>query len=211
LTRAGAHGIRFEPFKVLNTPARLVEALSGWALPTDGATPAFKTEHCRAITHVVRMLCGTTETITAEQESAAILSAYLNAATRVEGFTTYGTTGQRYEAAQALANPLAAKLDRTPSAANRHGSFIAPAFLVDANSGEYVIRVSDLAESARRHVGASLVRGWLDGRLSALGWARVTLDGHRRAGREGRTSPHARCDIYRGLLPALADEGSVTT
>jgi hypothetical protein len=187
LFRAGAPSIRLEPIKVVHTPARLVEAISGWATPTDGATPALKGEHCRLIAHVVRMLCGASATITAEQEATAILGTFQQCARAIEGLTTHGTGAQRFEAADALGgfDPADRELR----------------YLVDANTGELVIRVSDLAEVARRHVGGSLPRGWLDARLSAIGFQRVTLDGRAVDGRSGRHSPHARCAVYRGILP----------
>lgn len=201
LRRAGAPAIRLEPWKVLNTPARLIETLSGWAIPTDGAVPALKGEHCRLIAQVVRMLCGASATLSVEQESASLVGVFLQATQALEGYTTYGTTGQRYEAATALQR----ELDGTgrPLAAAK--------YLLDENTGEYVIRVQDLAEAARRFVGASLPRGWLDGRMASLDWKRVTLAGYEQPGRAGRAGPHARCDVYRGLLTAPADEGSVNT
>jgi hypothetical protein len=68
------------------------------------------------------------------------------------------------------------------------GRAIGPArYLIDANTGEYVIAVSDLNEAARRHVGSSIPRGWLPGRMDAMGWRRVTLDGHALPGRDGRS------------------------
>lgn len=77
------------------------------------------------------------------------------------------------------------------------GHPIKPArYLVDANTGELVIRVGDLQAAARAHIGSSLPRGWLDARMQALGWDRRGLDGH--AGRQGR---HARTLIYRGHVP----------
>jgi hypothetical protein len=64
-----------------------------------------------------------------------------------------------------------------------------------------VIRVSDLAEAARRHTGTSLARGWLDARMENLGWGRSCVDVHALPGRSGRTGPHTRMEVYRGLLP----------
>jgi hypothetical protein len=62
-----------------------------------------------------------------------------------------------------------------------------------------VIAVSDLAEAARRHTGSGLTRGWLEARMDALGWKRITLDGHLESGRDGRKGPHARICAYRGV------------
>jgi hypothetical protein len=85
----------------VNTPARLVEAINGWGIPTDGAIPALRGEHCRLIAHVVRMLCGASATITAEQEATAIFGTFQQSARLIEGLTTHGTGAQRYEAADA--------------------------------------------------------------------------------------------------------------
>jgi len=178
---------------VLNTPARLIETLSWFTLASAGATPAFKAEHCRRIAHVVRMLCATAETTSAAQETSAIIATYLATAVCLEGRTTYGPTGARYEAARDL------------------GAQGRPVSLIDHNTGEYVIRVSDLAEKARRHDGASIPREWLDGRMSALGWQRVTVAGYELPGRAGRRGAHARRDVYRGHLPVAPDDESVNT
>jgi hypothetical protein len=70
-------------------------------------------------------------------------------------------------------------------------------YLIDSESGELVIAVSDLADAARRHVGTSLRHGWLDARMDSLGWERVTLQGHALPGRDGRRQgPHARLYVY---------------
>lgn len=205
LTRAGAQPLRFEPASRINQPPRLIEDLSWQTLASDGAVPALKGEHCRAVAHVVRMLTDQTQAITDEQETAGIVGTFLGGAEAVEGYTTYGTTGQRYEAASALQRDLDETTGRPLGA---------PQYLIDENTGELVIRVGDLAEAGRRHVGSSLPRGWLDARMHGLGWTRVALDGHRLHGRSGRAGPHARATVYRGHLPAAEgpdDEGSVTT
>jgi hypothetical protein len=201
LRRAGAPSLRFEPAAQINSPNRLHDALSWWMLPSDGAVPAFKGDHCRQIAHVVRMLCGFAGTLSATQEAAGIVATYIGAAQRVEGHTTYGTSGQRYEAAAALQRALDESTGR-PIGPQR--------YLIDVNTGELVIRVADLAGAARLHVGSSLPRGFLDARMQALGWTRTRLDGHALEGRAGRAGPHARADVYRGHLPH-DDDASVTT
>ena len=47
LRRAGAASIRFEPMSKIIQPHRLVSELAGRLIPTDGAVPAFKGDHCR--------------------------------------------------------------------------------------------------------------------------------------------------------------------
>ncbi len=201
LKRHDAPPIRFEPASRINTPARLIEDLSWQVLPDDGAVHALKGEHCREIAHVVRMLCGATKAISDEEETASLVIAFLGGAVQREGHTTYGTTEQRYEAATALQRDT-----------DEHtGRPLGPArYLIDTNTGEYVIRIQDLGESFRRQLGSGLARGFIDGRMAGLGWTRAQLDGHAQPGRAGRSGPHARCQVYRGLLPT-SDAGSVTT
>lgn len=198
LERLDAPPIRFEPASRINTPQRLVEDLSWQTLPTDGAVHAFKGTHCRVIAHVVRMFCGVTKALTDEQETAAIVGAYLATAHAVENHTTYGTGPQRYEAAEAL---------RSNDAPSRHSVDHPwqPRYLIDRETGELAIPVSALQTAARRYVGGSLARGWVDARMEGLGWKRVRLDGHAASGRAGRGGPHARIDVYRGDLPAEPD------
>ena len=196
LRRAGAPPLRFEPVTRIANPTRLREVLEGSTLHTDGEPPGFKAEHTYAIAHVVRMLCGHAEGLSAEAETIGIVDAFLADATPVEGHTTYGTAGVRYEAAVALQQPP--------------GAYGEPArYLLDSDTGEFVVRVRDLGASARRQFG-SLPRGWLDARMRDIGWRRVLLDGHALPGREGRLSHHARANVYRGFL-ATDSEESVTT
>lgn len=205
LDRAGAPPLRFEPASRINAPQRLIEDLSWQMLPSDGAVPGLKGEHCRAVAHVVRMLTDAAQVVTDAQETAGIVGTFLGAAQAVEGLTVYGTTAQRYEAATSLQRDLDDLTGRPIGA---------PRYLIDTNTGELVIRASDLAEAGRRHVGSSLTRGWLDARMDNLGWTRLALDGHAVSGREGRHGPHARCHVYRGHLPGADDPdngGSVTT
>lgn len=194
ITRAGAPAIRFEPAAIVSSARKLLPAL-GWQLqPTDCEPYGFKDDHCRRIAHVLRLACGTSKAPDAAQEAAAIVGTLLGRAEPVEGFTGYGTSAQRYEAAEALRS-------------DDYGSPVR--YLIDSQTGELCIRVSDLQAAAREHVGASLAHGWLQARMQHLGWDRVRLDGHRTPGREGRGGPHARCDVFRGHLPS--DDPPVTT
>lgn len=192
LKRAGAEPIRFEPATKLNTPPKLIETLSWCTLPTDGMTPAYKAKHVRLIVYAVRALCGLGERVSAVDEAAGIVATFLNGASVVEGYTTTGTGPQRYEAATAL------QRDLDDSSGRPLGP---PRCLLDADTGAIVIRVSDLQDVARRYIGGSIARGFLDARMTALGWERLTLDGHASAGRQRASNPHARCRVYRGFLP----------
>jgi hypothetical protein len=204
LRRAGAASIRFEPMSKISQPQRLISDLAGWLIPTDDAVPAFKGDHCREINHVVRMLCGISGRLTAADEAAGIVGTFLNGAQPVDGLTTFGTVQQRYEAATALQRGIDDMSGRPTGPVK---------YLLDATTGDLVVRVADLAYAARAHVGASLPHGWLDGRMDALGWNRVQLSGYSQPGHEGRsTGTHARCDVYRGHLSSEpTDDAAVNT
>lgn len=202
LLRRNAPALRFEPAARINTPARLVEDLSWQALPTDAAVPAFKGEHARQISHVIRMLCGANEALSDADETAGMVATFLGAAVCVEEHTIHGTSPQRYEAMISL------QRDIDPSSGYVNG---APRYLIDATTGELVIRVSDLHETARRFIGGSLARGWVDARMQNLGWTRVQLQGYAIPGRDGRNGPHARVDVYRGHLPNNDHDEMVNT
>jgi hypothetical protein len=203
LSRAEAPEIRFEPATRINTPAKLVEALSWQMTARDGAIHALKAEHCRQIAHVVRMLCAASGMTTAKQEAEGIIGTFLHSATAVEDHTTYGTPAQRYEAAVALRRDCDDVTGRPVGP---------PRYLIDANTGELVIGAADLQDAARRHTGSSLARGWLDARIEAAGWGRVTLQGYGLPGRSGRTGPHARITAYRGILTIdQTDQNPVNT
>lgn len=193
LQRAGAPDIRFEPNAAIYTPRRLLPMLDSQLAETDGEPYGFKEEHARRVAYVIRLLCGAAGAMTANQEAAGIIGTFLSAAVAVESHTTYGTTAQRYEAAQALRRDL-----------DEHtGRPVGPArYLIDRDTGELGIRVSDLQTAARSHVGSSLPRGWLDARIAGIGWERLTLEGRAESGWTGRYSAHARTLVYRGHLPA---------
>lgn len=200
LARHDAPPLRFEPAARINTPMRLVEDRTWQAIPSDGPVPPYKAEHSRQIAHVVRQLCGVSRAQTDEQETAGIVATFLQVATMAEGYTTYGTSAQRYEAARALGR----------HAQDGHADPY-PRYLRDSQTGEIVIAVGDLADTARRHVGSSLPRGWLDARMEGLGWQRVRLDGHAEPGRAGRSSHHATVIGYRGHLPHEPESDQAVT
>lgn len=185
IRRAGLPAIRFEPAASINSARRFLPAL-GWQLhPTDGEPYGFRDEHCRRIAHVLRLACGVCAAPDAAQEAAGIIGTFMSSGEPVQGLTTYGTPADRHEAAESL----------------RSVALSPPRYLIDANTGEFVIRVSDLQEAGRRHVGSSLQHGWLDARMQHLGWTRAQLQGYAQVGRDGRKGPHSRCDVYRGHLP----------
>jgi putative DNA primase/helicase len=197
LRRAGAAAIFFEPASRINRPMTLIETLSWAVLHTDGATPRFKGVHCQVIAHVIKMLCGRGEALTAEQEAAGIVSTFLAGAVETEvPVTTHGTGGQKYEAVIALRR----EIDQAS------GRPIGPfRYARDQDTGELVIAVDDLVDAARRHTGSSLPHGWVNARMASLGWERVTLEGRALPGRAGMQGPKARGDAYRGHLTTRGD------
>lgn len=196
LHRADAPDIRFDPARAMNTAKQLTESFVGRKHTGDGMLHAFTVEHCRRISYVVQCLCDTSGAQTEQEEATGIIGTFMQGATAVDGHTTYGTAAQRYEAAFALRREVDDKTGR-PAGPMR--------YVIDLNTGELVIAVGDLADAARRHVGSSLPRGWLDGRMANLGWDRARLDGHAKPGRAGRSSPHATVNVYRGHLKPVTE------
>ena len=140
-------------------------------------------------------LCDASRAVTSRQESAQIITTLIEGGEEVEG-NTYGTSGERYEAAVNLRPQLDA-----------HGNVEAFRYLVDTTRPVIAIRTSDLAHVARRIKGASLERGWLEGQMSEFGWERVILQGQSLAGRAGRVrGHHARIEVYRGPISSLYDD-----
>jgi hypothetical protein len=198
IRRAGAADLRFEPITALYSARRMIPALGSQLLPTDDEPYGFKDEHCKRIAHVIHLACGACEAPDAAQEAGGIVGTFTLRAKAIEGYTTYGTPTQRFEALEAL-RP------------NGDG-FATPSYLIDDSTGEIVIRVSDLQTAAREYNGTSLHHGWLDARMDHLGWSRARVHGYAQPGRDGRKGPHSRCDFYRGHMPAEeAETPSVST
>jgi hypothetical protein len=176
LYRADAGPLRFEPVTRLHTPLRLIESVEWQLIPSDGELYGYKKEHCGQIAYVVRMLCDLNGALTDEQEAAAVVATFMLGAQAVEGCTTYGTSGQRYEAVVALRR----RLDE-PGARYLldHKINSSTGELIETMGGQLLtIAASDLQDAARKHVGSTLPRGWVDGRMDALRWERITLQGY---------------------------------
>jgi hypothetical protein len=191
LRRPEVPDLRFEPAALLSSSRRLLPALIAQLLPSDGEPYGFKDEHCRRIAFVVQRLCGAEQSATEAQETAAIVGDFLLDAQAIEGHRTYGDRAAKYEAAAALQTEIDER--GRPLGRNR--------YLIDADTGELVIRVRDLRVTARAMTG-TVPHGWLDARMDDLGWKRVVLDAHAESGRTGRRGPHLRPEVYRGHLPA---------
>jgi len=53
-----------------------------------------------------------------------------------------------------------------------------------------------------------LRRGELDELMQEIDWTSLRLDGHQLPGKAGRSGPHAKCRVYRGLLPSDDDDNA---
>jgi hypothetical protein len=106
LTRAGAPSIHLEGIGKMANATRLRETLEGHMLDTDGELPGFRNEHTYAVLHVLRMLCGATELLSIRAETTGLVGDFLADAEPIEGHTTHGNSGQRYEAVVALRRNL---------------------------------------------------------------------------------------------------------
>lgn len=195
LERLDAPTITFDPASHIAKGDTLLEALIWQTIDSDGEPFAWSKPQAQKIAGVVARLCQhkTTESLGAMAD--LVVTTLLQVAVPVEGRTTYGTGGQRFEAGVALTAPL-----------DDHGRPEAPRYLVEKESGELVIRVSDAQRVARQLYG-SLRRGWLDGVFEAFGWRRIILEGYELRGRDDRTrGRHHRSEAYRGRLPEPQDE-----
>lgn len=197
LERSGAPPLRFDPITRLATPAKLLESLGSGMTSRDGIAPPLTGDHCPQIFAAVRWLCDCSDEIAADERFAAIVRTFLIGAEQVDGdFTTYGTTSaERYKLARELSPVL-----------NQYGKPDGPLrYVVDSNTGELVIRASDLQAAARAAEGTGLRRGELDALLMEHDWQRIRIDGFQDPGRVGRQGAHARLFAYRGVL-ATDDE-----
>jgi hypothetical protein len=192
LDRLGAPELEFRPASRIAKGDTLGADLVWQLLPGDGAPYQWSNHQATRIARVVRWLCDASGAITSRQETAQILTTYIEAAEEVQG-NTYGTPGERYEAACALRPEL-----------DNYGRVKARRFLADATKPEIAIRVSDLARVAREALGSSVPHGWLDGHMDGFGWERVELQGQSLDGRDGRVRGlHASCDVYRGPISSV--------
>lgn len=183
LQRLEAESLSFEPASVMTTGTRLADELVWQLLPADGDPYPWSNAQAVKIARVAHWLCSSSSGLTANQETVLIVSTLLDVSSEVEGHTK-GTSAQRAEAAMLL----------HPEESN-HGRPALTHYLVDQDTDELVVRVSDLGRVARSVVGGSLAHGWLDARMERLGWVRRDLQGFT------LTGAHKRIGVYRGRLP----------
>lgn len=186
LERFDAPDIRFEPASKIGSAQKLSDELVWQLQPTDGEPYPWNNQQAKRIARVIRWLCGAARQSTARLETELIVTTLLEASTAKQG-RTHGSSTERAEVAILL---------RPVDGISAH--------VVDLESGEYVVRVSDLQHVARQLVGGSVAYGWLDARMEALGWERVRLDGHT-LDRGGARGQHGRADAYRGRLTEADD------
>ena len=200
---AAAPAIAFKPASRIGKGDTLAADLVWQLVDTDDKPYAWGNQQATSIALVVHWLCDASGAMTSRQETAQILTAFVESSEQVEG-NTYGTTGERYEAVVALRPQL-----------DGHGNVETFRYLADTTRPELVIRTGDLAVVARRVRGASLERGWLEGQMDEFDWDRLMVQGQSMPGREGRVrGRHARIEVYRGPIASLygnEDDDSVNT
>jgi hypothetical protein len=190
--RHATAGLVIEPAEATDVPRRLASALTWGGLPGDTVAPTLSVPQCAMVGWCLRALGDAANRTAANDEASDVLDAHLGAAQAIEGHTIHGDAQACYQAAKALQG----------TQPDRFGAEYDPGrYLIDANTGELVIRVSDLHAAARRVHGGALPRGFLEGRLTALGWRRVVIEGHEQPGRAGRRGPRARCIAMAGFPP----------
>jgi hypothetical protein len=80
----------------ISSPRRLFPLLRSQLLVTDGEPYSFREEHARRIAHVLLLLAGAAETMTAAAETAGVLATFLSSTTAVEGHTLRSPRGGRW-------------------------------------------------------------------------------------------------------------------
>ena len=193
LRRLGGSVIRFEPASKVAKALSFADELVWQLSPADGEPYPWGNQQTIKIARVIRLLCGTSKNLSDRDEVEAIINTFLDASEETVG-RTHGTAGERYEAAVLLRPML-----------DDRGNPIRQRYLIDLDTGEYVIRVSDLTRIARQVIGGSVHHGWLDGRMDALGWERRRLEGWGLSRGPNDRGPHARSDVYRGFLGPIVD------
>ena len=201
LDRISAKPLRFKPASRITNGQHLNDDLVWQLVRSDGELHPWSNQQATKIAQVVGWFCESTALITAEQETAQIIRTYLDASDEVVGCRTYGTTAQRYDAAVALRSYV----DDQGRVHTR--------YLTDdggPSGPEIVVRVSDLARTARAVLGSSIAHGWLDAQIEEFGsftWERVELQGQSAAGRAGKArGRHTSVDVYRGPLSTVFSE-----
>jgi hypothetical protein len=187
LERFNAPDIRFEPATKIGSAQKLADELVWQLQPTDGEPYPWSNQQATKIARVVRLLCDATKLSTVDLETELVVTTLLEGSTRKRGHT-HGTSTERAEVAVAL-RPVDG----------------VTAYVVDTDTGELVVRVSDLQQIARHITGGSVAYGWLDARMEALNWTRVRLDGHTASESPDKQGAHARVDAYRGRLSGADD------
>jgi hypothetical protein len=181
--RKAAPSVVFEPAATVDVPGRLATALAWSSTVGDGVAPTLSPPQCQMVGWCLRALCDLAATTTADEEAHGVIADLLGAAELVEGHTILGDAQQRYAAVLALRGSSEARYDRPEWDPGR--------VLVDRETGLVVARLSDLQSAARRVHGGGVPRGFVEGRLAAIGWRRVVLEGHEAPGRAGRAGPRA--------------------
>ena len=188
LEREGTESISIEPASSILNVGRFMEQLMFTRITTDREPYPYTNHHCRTISHVIHRLCDSTNAISERDETMSALLALIADARRVDGFTLYGTTPQRYEMLEALQRDNGKRAHQLEPWERRYA--------VDTTTGEYVVPADELRAFMRKQFGSAISRGWLEGRLEKVGWKQQ----HLTARPEGRGSKQGERYIWRGEL-----------
>jgi hypothetical protein len=198
LDRIDAKSLHLKPASRISNGQHLNDDLVWQLIRADGELHPWSNQQANKIAQVIGWFCESSALITSEQQTAQIITTYMDGSDEILGCCTYGTPGERYEAAVALR-----------SFTDEYGR-LHTRYLIDEhspNGSEIVIRVSDLARTARAVLGSSIQRGWLDAQIEEFGdftWERVELQGQSIGGREGRAEGrHTSPNVYRGPLSTV--------
>jgi hypothetical protein len=187
LYRRDAREVCFMPCSRLSSAPGVVSALSSYMIPTDLKPFPYTDQNCSDIWYAIRQVAIDEGAESPADQGRVILNMFLHDASPVAGFTVTGSAVDRYKAIEALR-------DARPE---RNGA-PEPAYLVDANTGMFVMRAGDLQPYVKLALGVPS-RGDLDRTLAAVGWERRSVQGWERAGKEGR-GRHNRVVIWIGTV-----------
>jgi hypothetical protein len=188
LHRKGAREVRFLPCTRLSSSLGVTAALNAYMIPTDLKPFPYTDQNCSDIWYAVRQIAVEEGAESLADQGRVILNMFLQDASPISDHTAAGTAAECYEAIQALRSI-------SPS---RNGGLGLPSYLIDASTGMFVIRASDLQPYARLALGV-VSRGDLDRMLIAADWTKHKVQGWQKPGRRDR-GDHNRAVVWTGTI-----------
>ncbi len=196
LVRHEAPAIRFNPESLIFNRAKLIPTLGPQRRsPGDadqGETPMFTPPECATVHHVLSMAVTCDEAIMQEDQTKAMIVAYLHAADAIEGFTIKTTEADLHEALRELAVAYG------------------PAYLIDVHSYRHAIPATPLRKAAKLFLDEPMPWHELTARMSSAGWTRVPLQAHK-IGSEGKREHHLALVVYTGFPPTDGQDTAFNT